>query len=223
MPEVVRGARGRSPSSRAERRGRSGGRRSRAAWRSPSSSRSRLVASRGARSRCSMADHVGDLVRGTRGRCGSAVDPLDRHARPRSASATAKIRRSVGSRQRAGRGRRSLPALVEHEAVGAGVEHPHRLLQRLLEARGRWPSPRPPTSWPSRCRRRRPGNLLEVPARHLHHHVVERRLEAGAGRAGDRVRDLGQRLCRARAWRRRRPAGSRWPWRPAPRSATGGR
>mmetsp|Transcript_42300 Transcript_42300/g.106728 ORF Transcript_42300/g.106728 Transcript_42300/m.106728 type:complete len:1156 (-) Transcript_42300:1205-4672(-) len=36
--------------------------------------------------------------------------------------------------------------------------------------------------------------LVHVPARHLHHHVVQRRLPAGGGHLRDRVAQLGQRL-----------------------------
>jgi hypothetical protein len=62
--------------------------------------------------------------------------------------------------------------------------------------------------------------LLEGEARHLDHHVVDGRLEAGRRRrAGDVVGHLVQRVAPRPAWRRSWRWGSRWPWRPAPSSS----
>ena len=64
------------------------------------------------------------------------------------------------------------------------------------------------------------GKLLEVPARNLHDDVVDRRLEAGRCQPRDVVRDLVAADSRGPAWRRSWRSESRWPWTPAPTSAT---
>ena len=78
-------------------------------------------------------------------------------------------------------------------AVQAQFQRAQRLLERLAEraADGH--------HFAHRLHRRaqavgRAGELLEGPARHLDHRVVQRRLEAGAAGAGDLVRQLGQRV-----------------------------
>ena len=76
---------------------------------------------------------------------------------------------------------------------GCGVEfqRTQRLAERLLE--------RPPDRHRLAHRlhlrveaRVGAGELLQLEARHLHHHVIERRLESGGGAAGDVVGDLVQ-------------------------------
>ena len=57
--------------------------------------------------------------------------------------------------------------------------------------------------------------LLEGEPRHLHHDVVERRLEGRRRLLGDVVGDLVEGVADRRPWRRSWRSGSRSPWRPA--------
>ncbi|KAF5052967.1 hypothetical protein DSECCO2_403220 [anaerobic digester metagenome] len=125
---------------------------------------------------------VPDLLEEEGGDEGEARDLLDREALPEGVEEAAE--------PLIGRVREEHPDLVP---VGVGrhvrVKGAERLLEGLLDR----PADRHHLS--GRLHRRRqgpvgPGELVEGPARHLDHDIVDRRLERGGGAAGHRVRDL---------------------------------
>ena len=108
---------------------------------------------------------------------------------------------------------------VEREPPPVLLERAHRLLERLLEraADGHHLAHRLHLGGERAVGL---GELLEGPARELHHAVVDGGLERGRRLARDVVADLVEACSPPRAWRRSSRWGSRWPWRRARRSAT---